>query len=154
MALLDMERTQDAPPTLTEMDAARTSSQQLAHYVNERVRISLSVARGDNVEVLDLPLTILRPMIEILAAVARGEPAQVLPMKAQLTTQEAADLLHVSRPYLIKLLEEGKIKFTKVGTHRRIEFSALLGYKRERDQTRESALDELAAIAQQNGMGY
>ncbi len=103
---------------------------------------------------MELPAAVLRPMIEILTAFAQGQPTMILPMKARLTTQEAADLLQVSRPHLIKLLEKGELRFDKVGSHRRIEFSELIRYKRQRDQQRDAALDELADIAQKHGMGY
>lgn len=72
-----------------------------------------------------------------------------MPTNKELTTQEAADLLNVSRPYLIKLLEAGELAFTKVGTHRRIRFSDLMSYKEERDNSRKQGLAELAKLSQE-----
>lgn len=73
----------------------------------------------------------------------------IAPEDKQLTTQEAADMLGVSRPYLIKLLEEHKIPFFKVGMHRRILFGDLMRYKKERDREREKALEKIAEISQE-----
>jgi excisionase family DNA binding protein len=153
IALLDRDLT-PARPRPDEIARARKSSQTLAHYLNDPVRIKLTIARGTTEETVELPAAVLRPMIEILTAFAQGQPTMILPMKARLTTQEAADLLQVSRPHLIKLLEKGELRFDKVGSHRRIEFSELIRYKRQRDQQRDTALDELADIAQKHGMGY
>ena len=143
-----------AQPTPDEMVRARTSGQALAHYLHDPVRITLTIAGGMTEETVELPAAILRPMVEILSALARGQPAMILPVKAHLTTQEAADILQVSRPHLIKMLERGEIGFERVGSHRRIEFSELIRYKRERDRQRDAALDEMVEIAQKHGMGY
>ena len=78
----------------------------------------------------------------------------LIPEEGELTTVQAADLLHVSRPFLIKLLEEGRIPYRKVGKHRRIRMEDVMNYKRAIDRERESVLDELATDAQEQGMGY
>ncbi len=75
-------------------------------------------------------------------------------VQAELTSQEGADLLNVSRPHLVKLLDAGALPFTKTGRHRRIKFADLMAYKKQRDQASYTALDELAAQAQELRMGY
>lgn len=90
----------------------------------------------------------------MLSQIAQGNAVTLLPIPAELTTQEAANLLNVSRPHLVKLLEAGEIPFHKVGTHRRVRFEDLMRYKEHINQKRMEALDELAAQAQELNLGY
>ena len=96
----------------------------------------------------------LQLLREILSELADGNAVKVVPVHAELTTQEAADLLNVSRPYLVKLLETGKLAFHKTGKHRRIRFDDLMSYKQAREENSRLALDALAAEAQELSMGY
>ena len=95
---------------------------------------------GDKPDQIQLPAAAVRPLLELLKHMAQGTPVTMVPLRALLTTQEAADLLRVSRPHLIKLLETEKIPYKKVGTHRRIEYSAVANYQCDRDKAREAAM--------------
>lgn len=92
--------------------------------------------------------------LEVLGQLANGHAVTIVPVRAQLTTQEAADLLNVSRPHVVQLLESGEIPFTKVGTHRRIRAADVMAYRAKRDAEHEGALDELGAEAQKHNLGY
>lgn len=97
---------------------------------------------------VELPTSALRLLVEILAELADGNAVKVMPVHAELTTQEAADLLNVSRPYLVKLLEEGVLPFHKTGNHRKVRFADLMQYKEARLRASRQAMAELTEQAQ------
>lgn len=99
-----------------------------------------------------LPHSVLSVLVGVVHEMARGNAVRVMPIHAELTTQQAAELLNVSRPFLVGLLEQGDIEYRKVGTHRRVLLEDLLVYKDRRDRERLSALDELAREDQRQGL--
>lgn len=112
------------------------------------------VERVDGSPLLKLPPKVLRLFADLLGSLAQGKAVAIMPKDLDVTTQEAAMFLNVSRPYLIRLLDEGKIPHHKVGTHRRIRFEDVVKYKDERRKRSEDALQELVDQAQGLRMGY
>lgn len=107
-----------------------------------------------NKDTLPVPDEAMQLFAELLAQLAKGNLVRILGMDSELTTQEAADLLHVSRPYLIQLLEKGVLPFRQVGSHRRVRYQDVLDYKMRDDAERRKALDELTRQAQELHLGY
>jgi len=141
-----------------EQSDVRTAVEALPHVRDyladhpEQTTVRLVVDDGAG-EVLAVPRAALDLLARILAYMAAGQGVSVVPSHAELTTQQAADLLNVSRPFLIGLLEAGEIEHRKVGKHRRVTASSLLDYLRADDQRRRQAADELTTLTQQMGLG-
>jgi excisionase family DNA binding protein len=114
----------------------------------------LNVKIGEEEVDMPLPRHFMALVLEILTEVAQGHSVSVGSEDEELTTSEAAELLNVSRPHLVKLLEEGKIPFRKVGTHRRVQREDVLEYKRKQRKEAEEAMQNLADQAQELGLGY
>ena len=154
MTTVDLTRT--LLPDEKEIAAAAASSRQLAAFLTSKLETQLIelVDESQQREVVELPTFALRLLGEILSELALGNAVKVVPIHAELTTQEGADMLNVSRPHLVKLLDNGVLPHTKTGRHRRIKFTDLMAYKEQRDRTSRDAMDELAAQAQALGMGY
>ena len=105
----------------------------------------------ERVEV-QLPTSLVRVLVEAASQLAQGHSVAILHYEQELTTQQAADLLSVSRPYLIKLLENGQIRYHHVGSHRRIRMGDLLDYKRNRDRLRKDHLNEMVRVSESLGL--
>lgn len=106
---------------------------------------------GANGEQIDIPESLYQVLSHVVHALVKGQVISVIPQNCEMTTQQAADFLNVSRPYLIKLLEQGEIPYIKVGSHRRIPFPDLMKYKEQRDSKRRQALQELTEFLQDEG---
>ena len=143
-------------PTPHEVALAEASSRILAqHLPSQPADVQLRLVKdGQETEVVTVPVVALALFLRLLKEMAHGHAVTLLPLHTELTTQQAADLLNVSRPYLIRLLEDGQISYRKVGTHRRVQLRDILAYKERTDTDRRAALDELAAEAQRLGLGY
>jgi excisionase family DNA binding protein len=142
-------------PSPEESKAARKSSRKLASHLKAGHDMRLQVfTEGEPGELLALPESAFRLLQHALDEMAAGNAVTLVPVQAELTTQQAANLLSVSRPYLIKLLDQGRLPYSRVGSHRRVRLRDVLDYKRDTDSARMRALGELAEQAQELDMGY
>lgn len=128
-----------------------TKSEERATKDNSNV-VKLTIQGSD--ELVAIPLKALKLLTSILSNMAEGKSIALMPTDAEISTQQAAEILNVSRPYLIKLLEEGNIPFKKVGSHRRVFLQDVLEYKSYFKKKRKSQLNKLAAEAQRLNLGY
>ncbi len=139
-------------PSKADAALARELGRKLAEHKGSEIRLELIT--GTSTEELILPRSALRLLLRALSEMGQGNAVTLTPVQAELTSQQAADLLNVSRPHLVKLLDEGTIPSRKVGTHRRVRLEDVLAYKREFQAKRQAALSELAALSQDLDLGY
>lgn len=140
-------------PDEEAVQLARASAAELSSLLSEKPDVDRASVKMDGHDLI-LPRQAITLLRDLLADMAQGNAVTIVPTHAEMTTQQAADILNVSRPFLIKLLERGELAFTKVGTHRRIRFEDLMKFKQALKQRSQDAMDELVAQAQENDMGY
>ena len=154
MTMAMLKTVKPGSPSEEDMAAARVASRALARLSGHGcVRVE---AKGDQDESQSfiLPAAAVRLLTDMMTHLAEGRGVSVMPDNAELTTKQGADMLNVSRPYLVGLLQAGKLAHHMVGTHRRVFVRDLLNYRRQQMDASEAAMDELAAQAQELGMGY
>jgi len=157
MAITFAEIQEAVPPTAADAQLALESSRRLTKFLAAKPKKLLRVRiepENEPEESISIPVTAFRLLNSILTEMAKGNAVTLIPVHAELTTQQAAQILNVSRPFLIEQLEKGLIPYRKVGTHRRIMFKDLMEYKHTMDRNRLNALEELSAIDQELGLGY
>jgi excisionase family DNA binding protein len=142
------------PPTPQDAAIARVSGQALSRFAQARAPLKLRVTDSEQTAPIELPAVAVALLMEILEAMAAGRGVTLIPENAELSTVQAAEVLNVSRPFLIKLLEDSSIPHRKVGKHRRVRMEDVMSYKAAIDSEREAILDQLAADAQEQDMGY
>jgi len=133
-------------PSKNEQEAAKHLRQIVAAYAAGKARINVATATTEKPIELTLTPALSEILIDLLRYISSGDSVTLVPYSKMLTTQQAADILNVSRPYLISLLEKGDIPHEMVGRHRRIKAEDLFTYKRKRDEARSKALSEMLAM--------
>jgi excisionase family DNA binding protein len=156
MAALIPEKFETVAPSEADALLARESSRRLAaRKLGQQTSICIQVQDdGEQAETITVPASALRLFLHLLTEMSQGHTVALVPTHTELTTQQAADLLNISRPYMAKLLDEGKIPGRTVGKYRRVRFDDLMNFKRKDDDARAKILDQLTAEAQEVGMGY
>jgi excisionase family DNA binding protein len=143
-------------PTPKDAEQAQQAIRALAHLPRRRSTRTIRVQPEGTRE----PVTVTVPteafdlFVDVLTQMANGNAVSIVPVHAELTTQQAAEMLNVSRPFLVGLLDEGKIPFRLVGTHRRVRAGDVVAYKERDAAYRRSVADELTTEAEKHGMGY
>ena len=130
-------------------DPAERRKLKLIEQVISRSQACLVASDGTSVEI---PAPLYEVLAETVKALRQGKAITIVPTSHELTTQQAADFLNVSRPYLIRLLDRKDLPFSKVGTHRRIRFEDLVAYKTKRSNLRRTVLADLTPEAQDMGI--
>ena len=150
MAVLDRQR-KIPIPTEADIEISTESSRVLASLTNSHSQTQKITVESENgkEESLLIPSVAYELLIDILSQISQGNAVTVVPVQAELSTQQAANLLNVSRPYLIKLLESKEIPYRKIGKHRRILAQDLYQYKADIDAKRSQSLDELTALTEE-----
>ncbi len=136
-------------PTSEEAEKAGKAGTLLAQYMDRRGGLSLHVKKGAKNAVVEVPPAITRLVLDALQVVGKGDGVKLVPFGGEISTQQAADLLNVSRPFLVNLIDSKEIPHHKVGTHRRLRAEDVLAYKHRRDKTRNAALTRLARLGKE-----
>ena len=141
---------------MSERGLAREGGQAISTLLKKKPRAKkVEITLGaDGQERVEIPREALQLLRDALVKMGEGVTVQLQPVREELTTQEAADILNVSRPYLVKLLDQGVLPSHKVGTHRRVSRANVMAYKKALQEKQHKALDDLAQQAQKLGMGY
>ena len=150
MSALRNEQIISPPTSPEESELARESSRLLAACIGHGKTARLRVSDGDGV--IEVPVAALRMLVDILTNMVAGNAVSLVPIHAELTTQQTADFLNVSRPYVVGLLERGELPHHKVGTHRRVRFSDLMAYREAQLRKSKASLAELAKLDQESGL--
>ncbi len=145
---------------MTPVSAPRDQQEEVAALLHELRRLRPRQRRGaacklvgPNNETIAVPEAVFFVLERVVEVLARGDAITVVPVGKELTTQQAADLLNISRQYLVRLLEQGKVPHSKTGKHRRLRIEDVIAYKDVRDRERKAQLDALASMSEEAG-GY
>lgn len=130
-------------------DVEKKEISDLENNVSYKDKIIIMTANGQQIE---MPFVVSQALVEVIKTLSKGDSLTLIPMNKELTTQQASDILNVSRPYFIKLLENGEIPYRKTGTHRKIMMQDLMDYREKRNKNRKEKISELSQFSQELGL--
>lgn len=139
-------------PTKAEQKIAQESYFVLSSVLRNIEEGDTEIEIEETKERLKIPYKALKFLGEILKAMSEGKPVSIVPVATEVTTQKAAEILGCSRPHIVKLLEDGKINYTKVGKHRRILFEDLLKYKKEMKSEQKKHIIDIMSFDEEIGL--
>lgn len=139
-------------PTKEEQKAAMESYDALVSTLEQIHSEYPEIEIEETNERIKIPLNALKLLAKILKETSQGKPISIVPIATEITTQAAAELIGCSRPHLIKLLEKGEIKFTKIGKHRRIKYQDVLEYKKRVKAEQRKLLIEIMQADEESGL--
>jgi excisionase family DNA binding protein len=140
-------------PSEDDVRLAKQSSRSLSAFTGHRITCIIKSEGTKQVE-MELPATVVSLLESMLTQMAQGNAVVLMPVNAQLTTQQAADILGISRPFLVAEMTNGKLSYQKIGTHRRIAFADLMQYRQKMSEESNAAMDTLVTEAQELNLGY
>ncbi|GAA3937890.1 helix-turn-helix domain-containing protein [Litoribacillus peritrichatus] len=151
-----MQQLQDHLPSAEESALAKICSRELSAILESGVDTQTLLITDPSSEQhqVQVPSSALRLLVDVLTELGEGNTVKLIPVHAELTTQEAADMLNVSRPTFIKLLDEDTIPYTRTGNRRKVKFADVKAYKDNLEQQRLTTLEELSELDQDLGLGY
>jgi excisionase family DNA binding protein len=151
-----MQQLQDQLPSAEESALAKICSRELSAILESGVDTQTLLVTDPSSEQhqVQVPSSALRLLVDVLTELGEGNTVKLIPVHAELTTQEAADMLNVSRPTFIKLLDEDTIPYTRTGNRRKVKFADVKAYKDNLEQQRLTTLEELSELDQDLGLGY
>lgn len=145
-----MSRTNGLQEPVFASEGETPTLKRLERILNSKIeQAKLVGVDGEEIILPDSVYSVLRQVIELMVS---GRAAFLVPLEHELTTQEAAEILNISRPYLVKLLEQGAIAYRMVGSHRRIRFEDLIAYKEQRDDGRRANMRKLTQLSEELGL--
>ena len=139
-------------PSKKEQIMAMESYNALAATLEELHNENPEIEIEETEEKIKIPLIALKLLAKILKATSQGKPISVVPIATEMTTQAAAELLSCSRPHFVKLLEDGKIPFTKIGKHRRVKFDDVVNFKKQMKSKQEELLMKIMRSDEKSGL--
>jgi excisionase family DNA binding protein len=143
---------QTRKPSKVEQKIALESYIALASVIKKVKSEEPEIEIEETNERIRIPISALRMLGDILKSMGKGQLISIMPMATEVTTQAAAEMLGCSRPHLVKLLEDGKIEFTKIGKHRRIKLEDLMNYKKQMKQTQKQNIIDIMNSDEETGL--